>query len=68
MTDRNVVTLRYQIGERIAEFKAYDTVGVEDSYDVLLQAAMHRIATGENLAEPIPREVKDWILKLNLFV
>jgi hypothetical protein len=41
---------------------------VEDAMNVLMRAAMHRILTNEDWTEPTAREVKDWILKTNLFV
>lgn len=65
---RSRAVLSYLVNDRKVTVTAYDSVGVEDCYDVLLKAALHRIATGENLAEPVPREVKDWIIKSNLFV
>lgn len=65
---RSRAVLSYLVNNRKVTVTAYDSVGVEDCYDVLLKASLHRIATGENLAEPVPREVKDWIIKSNLFV
>lgn len=65
---RQKAVLTYLVNDRKATITVYDSVGVEDCVDVLLRAAIHRIRTGENLAEPIPREVKDWIIKSNLFV
>lgn len=65
---RNKAVISFLVNERKVTVTAFDSVGVEDTYDVLTRAAMHRIATGENLAEPVPREVKDWIIKSNLFV
>ncbi len=65
---RQKAVLTYLVGDRKVTVTALDSVGVEDCYDVLMKASLHRIATGENLAEPVPREVKDWIVKQNLFV
>lgn len=65
---RQKAVLTYLVNDRKVTVTAFDSVGVEDCYDVLVKAAVHRIATGENLAEPVPREVKDWIIKSNLFV
>lgn len=65
---RQKVTLRYKINGRIAEVTAFDTVGVEDCMDVLSRAALHRIMTGEDWTDPIPREIKDFILKNALFI
>lgn len=65
---RTKLVLNYTVNQRKAIVTAYDSVGVEDCYGVLLRAALHRIMTNEHLAEPIPRAVKDWIIKQNLFV
>ncbi len=65
---RSKAVLSYLVNKRRVTVTAYDSVGVEDCYDILVQAALHRHATGENLAEPVPREIKDWIIKSNLFV
>lgn len=65
---RQETTLRIKLGQRYAEVKAYDTVGVEDSMNILMRASMHRIMTNEDWTEPIPREVKDFIIKTNLFI
>lgn len=65
---RQKAVLNFMVNDRKVTVTAFDSVGVEDCYDVLVKASIHRIATGENLAEPVPREVKDWIIKSNLFV
>lgn len=65
---RQKAVLTYLVNDRKVTVTAMDSVGVEDCYDVLVRAAVHRIVTGENLAEPVPREVKDWIIKSNLIV
>jgi len=65
---RQKAVMNYTVGTRKVTVTAFDSVGVEDCYDVLLRASVHKLATGENLAEPVPREVKDWIIKSNLFV
>lgn len=65
---RQKAVLTYLVNSRKVTVTAFDSVGVEDCFDVLMRASLHRIATGENLAEPVPREVKDWIIKSNLFV
>lgn len=65
---RKKAVLNYLVNDRRVTVTAFDSVGVEDCYSVLVQAAVHRYATGENLAEPVPREVKDWIIRSNLFV
>lgn len=65
---RQKVTLRYKVAGRMAEITAFDAVGVDDCMDVLSRAALHRIMTGEDWTEPIPREIKDFILKGALFI
>lgn len=65
---RNRAVITYMVNDRKVTVTAYDSVGVEDCYDILIAAAIHRIATGESLAEPVPRSVKDWIIRSNLFV
>lgn len=65
---RQKAVLNYLVNDRKVTVTVFDSVGVEDCYDILAKAALHRIATGENLSEPTPREVKDWIIKSNLFV
>lgn len=65
---RSKAVIGYLVNNRRVTITAFDSVGVEDCYDVLLKAALHRLATGENLAEPVPREVKDWIIRSNLFI
>jgi hypothetical protein len=47
---------------------AYDTVGVEDAYSVAIAGVLHRLAVNEDLAQPVSREVKDWLIKQNLFI
>jgi hypothetical protein len=65
---RQELTFRFKVDKRIAEVKAYDSVGVEDAMNVQMQAAMHRILTNEDWTEPVAREVKDFIIKTNLFI
>lgn len=65
---RKEITLRYRVNERDVTVRAMDAVGVEDCYDVLMQSVMHRYVTGEDLTSPIPREVKDFLIRLNLEV
>ncbi len=68
MSTRQDVTLRFRLDQRIAEVKAYDSVGVEDALNVQMRAAFHRIMTREDWTEPTPREIKDWIIKTNLVI
>ena len=65
---RQEITLRFRVNERTAEVKAYDSVGVEDAMNVQMRAALHRILTGEDWTEPVAREIKDFIIKTNLFI
>ena len=60
--------VRNETTNRRVTINAFDTVGVEDAYDVLFRGAIHRLSTGEDLTDAVPREVKDWIIKTNLFV
>lgn len=60
--------MNFMVNDRKVTVTAFDSVGVEDCVDVLIRASLHRIATGESLAEPVPRDVKDWMIKSNLFV
>jgi len=68
MADRTEVELKFGVTGRQATVKAYDTVGVEDAYGVLIRAEVHRRVTREDLTEPTPREIKDWILKQGLVI
>ncbi len=65
---RQKAVINFMVNERKVTVTAFDSVGVEDCVNVLLRASLHRIATGESLAEPVPRDVKDWMIKSNLFV
>jgi len=65
---RQKAVMNFMVNDRKVTVTAFDSVGVEDCYDVLVRASLHRLATGESLAEPVPRDVKDWMIKSNLFV
>jgi hypothetical protein len=45
---------------------AYDTIGVDDCLTNLIEGTLHQKLTGEQLVEPVPREIKDWQIRLNL--
>ena len=45
---------------------AYSTVGVDDAVSNLLEGTLHQKLTGEQLVDPVPREIKDWQIRLNL--
>lgn len=68
MTDRNIATIKYQVGQRTVTVTAMDSVGPEDCYDNAIRAVVHRFVTGEDLLMPVPREVKDFQIKTNLFI
>lgn len=65
---RQKAVMKFLVNDRKVTVQAFDSVGVEDCLDVLMRASLHRLTTGESLAEPVPRDVKDWIIKSNLFV
>jgi hypothetical protein len=68
MTTRQEIELTFQVGQRSVTVKAYDAVGPEDCFDNLFRSVLHRYATGEDLTMPIPREVKDFMIRTNLFI
>lgn len=61
-------TVRNSTTNRRVTIQAFDSVGVEDVYSVLFRGALHRLATGEDLTDPVSREIKDWIIRTNLFI
>lgn len=60
--------VRNETTNRTVTVKAYDTVGPEDAYNILFLGSLHRIATGEDLVEPVAREIKDWFIRTSLYV
>lgn len=70
MTERTLVQLKFVVGKRTVTVRAMDQIGPEDCFDVLMRATIHRFATlgKEDMMTPIPREVKDFLIKTNLFV
>lgn len=68
MANRTETTFTYYLGRRRVTIKAMDAVGVEDCVENQIQSIIHRYLTGEDLTTPIPRDVKDFILRTNLFV
>lgn len=68
MTDRTETELVFQVGDRKVTVKAMDSIGVEDIYDVQFRAVLHRYVTGEDILRPVPREAKDFIIRLNLSI
>lgn len=65
---RNTVSINLKVGNRMVTVKAMDSVGPEDCFDNALRSVCHRYVTGEDLTMPVPREVKDFMIKTNLFV
>jgi hypothetical protein len=68
MTTRNTLTLNFKVGSRVVTVRAMDSVGPEDCYDNALRSVLHRYVTSEDLTMPVPREVKDFMIKTNLFI
>lgn len=66
MSSRTKVSKRFKVGGRVVTVSAYDSVGPEDCMSVLLRGTLHQKVTGEQIVEPIPRNVKDWIIRTNL--
>lgn len=65
---RRIVELNYNVDGRTATIRAMDSVGPDDCFEMLWRSTLHRYATGEDLTTPIPRDVKDWMIKTNRFV
>jgi hypothetical protein len=65
---RTEVALNFKVKQRGVQVKAFDAVGPEDAYDNALRAVLHRYVTSEDLWMPVPREVKDFFIRTNLFV
>lgn len=65
---RQHVSLQFQVGGRQVTVQAMDSVCVEDILTNLIQCCLHRHLTRESLAEPVGRDVKDFLLKSNLYV
>lgn len=68
MTARNSITIKLSVGDRIVTINAMDRVGPEDCYENAIQSVLHRYRTAEDLTMPVPREVKDFMIRLNLTV
>jgi hypothetical protein len=65
---RNVVSINIKVGNRMVTIQAMDSVGPEDCFENALKGVLHRYATSEDLVMPVPREVKDFMIKTNLFI
>ena len=68
MTDRNILVLNFKVGKRLVTVRAMDSVGPEDCYDNAIRGVAHRYVTAEDLVMPVPRDVKDFMIKSNLFI
>ena len=70
MSDRTLAELNYKVGNRTVTMRVMDQVGPEDCFDVLFRTTLHRHATNgrEDMYTPIPRSIKDYLIKTNLFI
>jgi hypothetical protein len=66
MTDRIQVQRIFAVGARRVTITAYEQIGCEDCYSMLLAASLHRVLTGEDVVPPIDREVKDSMIRQNV--
>lgn len=67
---RKLAEIKLQVGKRTVIVRAMDQIGAEDCYEVLLRSTLHRFATlgKEDMTSPIPREIKDALIRTNLFI
>lgn len=65
---RQVIELRFKVGERIVTVRATDATCVEDIYENQMNAVLHRYVTGEDVVPAAGRDVKDFLLKQNLVI
>lgn len=68
MTTRTIIQARVQVGNRVVTIQAMDSVGVEDCYTNAIAGVLHRYVTSEDLVMPVPREIKDFIIRTNLTI
>jgi hypothetical protein len=68
MTQRTFAQFKLSVGKRTVIIRAMDAIGPEDVFDVALRSVLHRVVTREDLWTPVPREVKDFMIKTNLTV
>lgn len=70
MPNRTSASININVGGRTVTLTAVDRIGAEDAYHVNFMAALHRRLTKnkEDPFSPTPREVKDFIIRLNLFI
>ena len=55
-------------GGRRVTITAYEQIGPEDCYSMLMKAVLHRYVTGEAVVPAISREIKDAMIKQSLVV
>ncbi len=60
---RKQVQRVFWVGQRQVTITAFEEVGPEDCYTMLLNAVLHRYATGEDVVPVIGRDVKDTMIK-----
>jgi len=65
---RNQLDLEFRADGRTVKVRATDSVGPEDCYENAIASVLHRYVTGEDLTMPVPREIKDWIIRTSLTV
>lgn len=65
---RNYIDRTFKVGDRLVTVRAMDSVGPEDCFENAMKSVIHRYVTGEDLTMPVPREIKDWIIRTNLFI
>lgn len=63
---RNVEERVYSVGNRTMTVRVLDAVGPEDVYENAIHAVLHKYKTGEDLLQPVQRDVKDFIVRSNL--
>jgi len=68
MTERTVVEAKIKVGKRLVRVRGMDSVGPEDCFENALSAVLHRYITSEDLLMPVPREVKDFMIKNGLAI
>lgn len=68
MTERVKVELKFRSGDRVVTCTAYEQVGAEDCYSMLMKAVMHRYITNEDVVPTIGRDVKDLMIKQSLVI
>lgn len=61
--NRKKIVRSVRVGNRVLTVTAYDSVSPEDCMNILLRGTLHQKVTGEQRVDPIPRDVKDWIIR-----